>query len=58
MKLQTKIVSVSFGISLPIGVFAGMPNYSNPTSDLFLIMGIVGFFAGVTQFITGLFFID
>lgn len=55
MKLQQKIILISFGIVLFLGVLAGAAGGSYKTSDFFMVMGIVGFFAGILQLVVGLF---
>lgn len=55
MKLQQKIILISFGVVLVLGLLAGAAGGSYKASDFFMIMGMVGFFAGLLQLIVGLF---
>lgn len=55
MKLQQKIILISFGIVLLLGVLAGAAGGSYKARDFFMVMGIVGFFAGLLQLVVGLF---
>ena len=55
MKIQLKIILISFGIVLLLGTLAGVASGMGKTSDFFMALGIVGFFAGFIQLIVGLF---
>ena len=55
MKLQQKIILISFGIVLLLGALAGTAGGGNKSEDFFMVMGIVGFFAGLFQLVAGLF---
>ena len=54
MKLQQKIILISFGIVLVLGALAGAASGAS-NGDFFMAMGIVGFFAGLLQLVVGLF---
>ena len=55
MKLQQKIILVSFGIVLLLGSLAGLSSGSGKSGDFLMVLGMVGFFAGLLQLIVGLF---
>ena len=55
MKIQQKIILVSFGIVLLLGALAGTAGGSSSSGDFLMVMGMVGFFAGLLQLIVGLF---
>ena len=55
MKIQLKIILISFGIVLVLGALAGTAGGSYKASDFLMVMGMVGFFAGLLQLIVGLF---
>ena len=55
MKIQLKIILVSFGVVILLGALAGSADGYNKASDFFMVMGMVGFFAGLLQLIVGLF---
>ena len=55
MKLQQKIILISFGIVLLLGALAGAGSGSAKASDFLMVLGMVGFFAGLLQLIVGLF---
>jgi hypothetical protein len=55
MKLQQKIILISFAIVLLLGALAGAGSGSGKAGDFLMVMGMVGFFAGLLQLIVGLF---
>ncbi len=55
MKLQQKIVLISFVFVLIIGSLTAFLNRSDNTNDFFVILGMTGFFAGLLQLVVGLF---
>jgi ABC-type lipopolysaccharide export system ATPase subunit len=55
MKLQQKIILISFAIVLALGALAGAAGGTGKATDFFMIVGMVGFFAGLLQLIVGLF---
>ena len=55
MKIQQKIILISFGIVLLLGALAGSAGGSSKAGDFLMVMGTVGFFAGLLQLIVGLF---
>ena len=55
MKIQQKIILISFGIVLLLGALAGAAGGSYKASDFFMVMGMVGFFSGLLQLVVGLF---
>ena len=55
MKIQQKIILISFGIVLLLGALAGAAGGSYKASDFFMVMGMVGFFSGLLQLAVGLF---
>jgi ABC-type lipopolysaccharide export system ATPase subunit len=55
MKIQLKIILVSFAVVLLLGVLGGAAGGSGKASDFFMIMGIISFFAGLVQLVAGLF---
>jgi hypothetical protein len=55
MKLQQKIVLISFGIVLLLSLFIIAAGGASNTSDYFMGLGMLGFFAGLLQLVVGLF---
>jgi len=55
MKIQQKIILISFGIVLLLGALAAAGSGSSKAGDFLMILGMVGFFAGLLQLIVGLF---
>jgi len=55
MKIQQKIILISFGIVFLLGALAGAGSGSSKPADFFMVLGMVGFFAGLLQLIAGLF---
>jgi hypothetical protein len=55
MKLQQKIILISFAVVLLLGAATGAVNASGKANDFLMILGVVGFFAGLLQLIAGLF---
>ena len=55
MKLQQKIILVSFAIAAVAGFLLALGDRSNRAADYFVSFGIVGFFGGLLQLIAGLF---
>lgn len=56
MKLQQKIVLISFIAVLTIGSMLAVSDSSTiNTKDYLVYVGVVGFFAGLLQLVTGLF---
>jgi succinate-acetate transporter protein len=55
MKLQQKIIPVNFAIALLAGFLLALNDRACKASDYLVSFGIVGFFGGLLQLITGLF---
>jgi len=55
MILQQKIILISFGIVILLGLLAGAAGSASNTSDFFMGLGMLGFFMGLLQLIVGLF---
>ncbi len=55
MKIQQKIILLSFGIAILLGSFFAVATSSFKLKDLFVSLGATGFFIGLIQIIVGLF---
>ena len=55
MKIQQKIILISFVIVLLIGSLIAVASGLDRTGDFFMYLGMAGFFAGLIQLIAGLF---
>jgi len=55
MKLQQKIILVSFAIVLLLGSLMAAGGGVDRTTDFFMYLGMTGFFAGLVQLVVGLF---
>jgi hypothetical protein len=56
MGLRQKIILISFAAALLLGVLIALAGGGmDKKADFFMLMGMVGFFAGLLQFVAGLF---
>ena len=55
MKLQQKIILISFAVSLLLGALMAATSGVNKPGDFFMYLGVTGFFIGLLQVIAGLF---
>ena len=56
MKLQQKIILISFAIVLLFGSLVAVASGANKATDFFMYLGMVGFFAGLIQFFSPLYY--
>ena len=55
MKLQQKIILISFAIALLVGSLIAAASGVNKPTNFFMYLGMPGFFAGLIQLVVGLF---
>lgn len=55
MKLQQKIILISFGIAILLGSFFAVVSSSFKLKEFFVSLGATGFFIGLIQIVVGLF---